>query len=99
MSCGVGHRFGSNPELLWLLCRPAAMAPIQPLAWEHPYARCGPKKTKKEKENREKKDITFFSLHGQKSGLEFASPILLLHYNLAPALIRHSPEAACRNHQ
>ena len=24
--------------LLWLWCRPAAAAPIQPLAWEPPYA-------------------------------------------------------------
>ena len=24
--------------LLWLCCRPAAIAPIQPLAWEPPYA-------------------------------------------------------------
>ena len=24
--------------LLWLWCRPAATAPIQPLAWELPYA-------------------------------------------------------------
>ena len=34
MSCGVGHRCGSDPELL----RPAATAPIRPLAWEPPYA-------------------------------------------------------------
>ena len=26
--------------LLWLWCRPAAAAPIQPLAWELPYATC-----------------------------------------------------------
>ena len=38
MSCGVGGRCSSDPELLWLWCRPAAEAPIQPLAWEHPYA-------------------------------------------------------------
>ena len=24
--------------LPWLWCRPAAVAPIRPLAWEHPYA-------------------------------------------------------------
>ena len=24
--------------LLWLWCRPAAVGPIQPLAWEPPYA-------------------------------------------------------------
>ena len=38
MSCGVGCRRGSDPELLWLCCRPAAAAPIQPPAWEPPYA-------------------------------------------------------------
>ena len=38
MSCGVGHRCGSDPELLWLWCRPAAAVPIQCLAWEPPYA-------------------------------------------------------------
>ena len=27
-----------DPVLLWLWCRPAAAAPIQPLAWEPPYA-------------------------------------------------------------
>ena len=28
MSCGVGHRQGSDPTLLWLWCGPAATAPI-----------------------------------------------------------------------
>ena len=36
VSCGVGHRYGLDPELLWLWCRPADL--IQPLAWELPYA-------------------------------------------------------------
>ena len=34
MSCGVGHRHGSDPELLWLWHQPAATAPTRPLAWE-----------------------------------------------------------------
>ena len=38
MSCGVGCRWGSDPVLLWLWCRPAAMALIRPLGWELPYA-------------------------------------------------------------
>ena len=38
MSCGVGHRYGLDPELLRLWCRPAAVALIRPLAWEPPYA-------------------------------------------------------------
>ena len=37
MSCGVGHRQGLDPELLWLWRRPAATALIQPLAWEPPF--------------------------------------------------------------
>ena len=38
MSCGIGHRHSSDPALLWLWHRPAAVAPIEPLAWEPPYA-------------------------------------------------------------
>ena len=38
VSCGVGCRCGLDPALLWLWCRPAATAPIRPLAWEPPYA-------------------------------------------------------------
>ena len=38
MSYGVGHRQGSGLALLRLWSRPAAMAPIGPLAWEPPYA-------------------------------------------------------------
>jgi len=38
MSCGVGHRCGLDPALLRLWCRLVATAPIQPLAWEPPYA-------------------------------------------------------------
>ena len=38
MSCGVGCRRGSDHELLWLWCMPAATAPTQLLAWEPPHA-------------------------------------------------------------
>ena len=38
VSCGVGCRRGSDPELLWLWRRLVATAPIGPLAWEPPYA-------------------------------------------------------------
>ena len=39
VSCGVGHRYGSDPELLWLWRRPAVgVAPIRPLAWALPKA-------------------------------------------------------------
>ena len=38
MSHGVGRRGSLDPTLLWLWHRPEAAAPIQPLAWEPPYA-------------------------------------------------------------
>ena len=34
----IGRRHGSDLALLWLWYRPVITAPIQPLAWEHPYA-------------------------------------------------------------
>ena len=50
MSCGVGHRRGSDLALLWLWCRLGAVAMIQPLAWELTYAMgVAPEKKDKEK--------------------------------------------------
>ena len=52
MSCGVRHRRSLDPALLCLWLRPTATAPIQPLAWEPPYAAGAAlqKAKKKEKE-------------------------------------------------
>ena len=47
MGCGVGHRQGLDPALLWLWCRLAATAPIQPLDWEPPDAMSAALKKKK----------------------------------------------------
>ena len=42
-----------DPALLWLWCRPAATAPIRPLAWEPPYAMVAALKSKiKNKRNK-----------------------------------------------
>ena len=41
LSCVVGCRCASDPALLWLWCRPAAIAVIRPLAWEPPHAAAG----------------------------------------------------------
>ena len=38
MSCGIGHRGGSDPTLLWLWHKLEATALIGPLAWEPPCA-------------------------------------------------------------
>ena len=55
MSCDVGRRHGSDPELLWLWCRPAATAPIGPLAWEPPYAAGVAQEMAKKKKKKKKK--------------------------------------------
>ena len=39
MSCGVDCRFCWDPELLWLWRRLAAIAPVEALARELPYAK------------------------------------------------------------
>ena len=59
VSCGVGRSRGSDPLLLWLWCRPKAVALIIPLAWEPPYA-VGEalRKTKRPKQNKKKKTKT-----------------------------------------
>ena len=75
MSCGVGHRRGSDSVLLRLLCRLAATAPIGPLAWNPPYAtgaalgKTEKKKKKKKKRHKERSSfrglftVSDFSLH------------------------------------
>ena len=55
VSCGVGHRHGLDPVLLWLWCRPAATAPIRLLAWEPPYA-AGAALAKRQKDREKKKE-------------------------------------------
>ena len=47
VSCSVGYRCNLDPALLWLWQRQAAAAPIQPLAWELPYATSVALKSKK----------------------------------------------------
>ena len=73
MSCGIGHRNGSDPELLWLWHRLAATAPIWLLAWELPYTE-GPalKKKKNLTSGRKQVQVTI----GLKSipSLSFNSP-------------------------
>ena len=50
MSCGVGRRLGLDLVLLWH--RPVATAPIQPLAWEPPYAVGAALKRQKDKKKK-----------------------------------------------
>ena len=58
-SCGVGYRCNSELALLWLCCRLAAAALIQPIVWEPPYAVGVALKTPKEKRKKERKEKKF----------------------------------------
>ena len=49
MHFGVGHSHGADPVLPSLWHRPTAVTPIQPLAWEFPYATGTTLKRKKKK--------------------------------------------------
>ena len=66
MSCGVGHRCGSDPVVLWLWRRSAATAPIGPLAWGPPYtAGVALEKAKRQKnKNKKKKQMHFLENPG-----------------------------------
>ena len=57
VSYGVGHRCSLGPALLWLWYRPAAVALIEPLAWEPHYA-LGADLKKKKKKKKEKRERT-----------------------------------------
>ena len=72
VSCGVGHKFGSYPTLLWLWHRPASIAPIRPLAWEPPYAmESGPRKGKKtNKTKQNKKTSRMTRIYGTRDEVE-----------------------------
>ena len=54
-SCAVGCRCGLDPKLLWLWCRPAAVARIRPLAREPPSAARAALKCKEDKKKKERK--------------------------------------------
>ena len=56
MSCGFSHRGSSDPALLWLWHRLAAVAPIRPLSWEFPYAESVALKSKKKKKAKKEKE-------------------------------------------
>ena len=62
MRCGVGRRCGSDLALLWLWCRPAAVAPIRPLAWEPPNAK-GSALNRQKTKNKQTKNVSSINKH------------------------------------
>ena len=65
MSCGLGRRCGSDPELLWLWRGLAVVALIRPLAWETPFARGAGLKSqnKQTKKNLKKNGCVYVCVH------------------------------------
>ena len=59
MSCGVGHRHGSDLILLCLCGRPVATTPIRPPAWEVPYAVGAALKRQKKERRKEGREDTY----------------------------------------
>ena len=79
MRCGVGGRHSSDPALLWLWPKLAAVALFQPLAQEPPYAmgaalkKAEKKKRKKErkvKQKRRRKEETKLAQHCNSTTLQ-----------------------------
>ena len=71
MNCGIGCRLGSDAALLWLWCRPAAVALIRPPSLGTSICReCRPKKEKKKKENKGT-DICTYQLSGRNVNTEW----------------------------
>ena len=66
----MGPRRGSDPELLWLWRRPAAIAPIRPLAWEPPYAVGAALEKAKRQKNKKKNKKNMLSLFMRKITLK-----------------------------
>ena len=56
VSCGIGHRHGSYPVLLWFWHRWAAVAAIRPVAWELTYATDSALKGKKQNKTKQNKN-------------------------------------------
>ena len=86
-SYGVGHRHGSDLALLWPWHRPAATAPIRPLAWEPPYAAGAALK-------RQKKSTVFSSSFGQEKEAQRSVDVSKCHFSyssLNPYAGLHTP--------
>ena len=87
-SCGVGLRRVSDLDLLWLWRRPAAIAPIGPLAWEPPCA-AGAALEKAKKACFHRRDVVRIGQElpfTQSHQLFTCGPMVLLSDSLASAL-------------
>ena len=85
MNLGVGCRHSLDLELLWLLRRPVATAPIRPVGWELPYAAGAALKRQKEKKKKEFETIKT-AIKISKKGRKWNRYFLRIHtFFLLPA--------------
>ena len=85
MGCGVGRRRGSDPALLWLWSRLAAIVPIGPLEWEPLYAAGATlkrQKDKKKKKNPQKNQLDLITLTSFYTAKEIIIIIIIIKDNL-----------------
>ena len=101
MSCDVGRRRVSDPELLWLWCRPEATAPIRPLAWEAPYA-AGAALGKAKRQKKKKSTESYSPSCGPNTSLS-TDQWRSIHTGMRRSLEvgecclgKHSPQPSCR---
>ena len=94
MSFGEDFRHSSDSALLWLWSRLAAIALIQPLAWELPYAAPAALKGKKEKEKKSyilATHLKFVCIFSQKSRFLlisfFSIPLMVFYHIIVVELI------------
>ena len=99
MSCGVGGRRGSDPMLLWLWHRPAVTAPIQPLAWELPYAVRWPKKEKKKRKKERREMASVFLYFRDIPPPPTSLRSLVFCARKSEALLTHNPTSFAPPHE
>ena len=99
VNCGVGHRHGSDPALLWLWCGPVATAPIRPLAWEPPYAagaaleKAKRPKKKNRTEERKRHSPKIMGLIVAEAGYQDIVPSLIYSKALVLSVMVHHPQS------
>ena len=86
VSCGVGRRGGSDPEWLWLRCRPVAAALIRSLAWELPHAAAAAPPQKTNNNNNNKNAANSYKLHKHNIRRKQTPVIVVCHHRVKKSI-------------
>ena len=90
MSCGIGHRRGSDLALLWLWHRPEATALIGPIAWEPPCAMVVALKRQNKTKKTQKKEKELYVTFNCNVSISFSLKQFLKSYDI-DIFIAHRP--------